>query len=123
MRSAQRLGWLSSSYGSTLATKLDGAQGKAGLLVKDETVQSGRCCVMIERVVQTSQSSARCWTLKGAVETVLAKGHNLASVFTGAEQGMTQEWGDEGELPRSELKIGDAGGPMMCWQRSHVEKS
>ncbi|RRT55330.1 hypothetical protein B296_00004975 [Ensete ventricosum] len=28
MRSAQRLGWLSSSYGSTLATKLDGAQGK-----------------------------------------------------------------------------------------------
>ncbi|RZS15936.1 hypothetical protein BHM03_00047849 [Ensete ventricosum] len=30
MRSTQRLGWWSSSYGLTLATKLDGAQGKAG---------------------------------------------------------------------------------------------
>ncbi|RZS02798.1 hypothetical protein BHM03_00032883, partial [Ensete ventricosum] len=31
------------------------AKGKAGRLVKDETVQSGRCCVMTERVVQSSQ--------------------------------------------------------------------
>ncbi|RWV91826.1 hypothetical protein GW17_00045852 [Ensete ventricosum] len=38
MHSVQRLGWLSSSYGSTLATKLDGAQGKAEHLVKDETM-------------------------------------------------------------------------------------
>ncbi|RWV98278.1 hypothetical protein GW17_00038884 [Ensete ventricosum] len=53
MHSAERLGWLSSSYDSTLATKLDGAQGKARRLVKDETVQSGRCCVMTERVVQS----------------------------------------------------------------------
>ncbi|RZS04313.1 hypothetical protein BHM03_00034635 [Ensete ventricosum] len=42
-------------YSSTLVTKLDGAQGKAGRLVKDETVQSGRCCVTTERVVQSSQ--------------------------------------------------------------------
>ncbi|RWV92983.1 hypothetical protein GW17_00044595 [Ensete ventricosum] len=55
MRSTERLGWLSSSYSSTLATKLDGAQGKAGRLVKDRTVQSGRCCVTTERVVQSSQ--------------------------------------------------------------------
>ncbi|RWW00089.1 hypothetical protein GW17_00036964 [Ensete ventricosum] len=44
MHSVQRLGWLSLSYSSTLATKLDGAQGKAGRLAKDETMQSGRCC-------------------------------------------------------------------------------
>ncbi|RRT47017.1 hypothetical protein B296_00011268 [Ensete ventricosum] len=56
MCSAQRLGWLSSSYGSTLATKLDDAQGKVGRLVKDETVQSGRYCVTTERVVQSSQT-------------------------------------------------------------------
>ncbi|RZR89244.1 hypothetical protein BHM03_00016936 [Ensete ventricosum] len=55
MHSAQRLGWLSSRYSSTLATKLDGAQGKAGRLVKDETVQSERCCVLTERVVQSSR--------------------------------------------------------------------
>ncbi|RWV98561.1 hypothetical protein GW17_00038584 [Ensete ventricosum] len=60
MCSAQRLGWLSSSYSSTLATKLDGAQGKAGRLVKDEIGQSGRC--------------------------------------------VTQEWVDEGELPRERTK-------------------
>ncbi|RZS01991.1 hypothetical protein BHM03_00031951 [Ensete ventricosum] len=32
-----------------------GQASNAGRLVKDETVQSGRCCVMIERVVQSSQ--------------------------------------------------------------------
>ncbi|RWW50788.1 hypothetical protein BHE74_00042918 [Ensete ventricosum] len=68
-----------------LATKLDGAQGKAGRLVKDETVHSGRCCVMTERVVQSSQSTLL--DLKGTVGTVLAKGHDLASAFAGAEQG------------------------------------
>ncbi|RRT55612.1 hypothetical protein B296_00017088 [Ensete ventricosum] len=55
MCSTQRLGWLSSSYSSTLATKLDGAGGKARRLVKDEIMQSGRCCVMTERVVQSLQ--------------------------------------------------------------------
>ncbi|RRT71364.1 hypothetical protein B296_00005196 [Ensete ventricosum] len=55
MGSTQRLGWLSSSYSSTLVTKLEGAQGKAGRLVKDEIMQSGRCCVMTEGVVQSSQ--------------------------------------------------------------------
>ncbi|RZS14183.1 hypothetical protein BHM03_00045840 [Ensete ventricosum] len=56
MCSAQRLGWLNKSYGSTLATKLDGAQGKVGRLVKDETVQNGRYCVTTERVKQSSQT-------------------------------------------------------------------
>ncbi|RRT47413.1 hypothetical protein B296_00002510 [Ensete ventricosum] len=40
-----------------------------------------------DRVFAAIVSSARCWTLKGAVGTVLVKDRNLASVFTGAEQG------------------------------------
>ncbi|RWW42916.1 hypothetical protein BHE74_00051480 [Ensete ventricosum] len=75
MRSTERLGWLSSSYSSTLATKLDGAQGKAGRLVKDRTVQSGRCCVTTERVVQSSQScSARRNNPKGMVVSETSSG-------------------------------------------------
>ncbi|RWW04771.1 hypothetical protein GW17_00031985 [Ensete ventricosum] len=79
MCSAQRLRWLSSSYSSTLVTKLDGAQGNAGRLVKDETVQSGRCCVMIERVVQSSQ---RCDPrveagLRGVIDPLLSKRESI----------------------------------------------
>ncbi|RZS24165.1 hypothetical protein BHM03_00057204 [Ensete ventricosum] len=78
MYSTQRLRWLSSSYGSTLATKLDGAQCKAGRLVKDETVQSGRYCVTTERVVQSSQScSARQSSLKGMVVSETFNGKNV----------------------------------------------
>ncbi|RWV83754.1 hypothetical protein GW17_00054601 [Ensete ventricosum] len=74
----QRLGWLSSSNGSTLATKLDDAQGKVGRLVKDETVQSGRYCVMTERVVQSSQSySTRRSSPKGIVVSETSSGENV----------------------------------------------
>ncbi|RRT59777.1 hypothetical protein B296_00014358 [Ensete ventricosum] len=42
MRSAQRLGWLSSSYGSMLATKLDGAQEVRGIAnSKDSVLKQG----------------------------------------------------------------------------------
>ncbi|RZS00649.1 hypothetical protein BHM03_00030374 [Ensete ventricosum] len=175
MCSAQRLGWLSSSYGSTLATKLDGAQGKAGRLVKDETVQSGRGCVMTERVVQGSEvrgianskdsvlmqglvhgrrsvrghpkfntlldlegcggdcigegSQSSRLILHGAkvegsfeahasylrdafdgviqlAEAKLGSGHlsTRQEVQEDAEAGVTQEWVDEGELPRERTK-------------------
>ncbi|RRT41260.1 hypothetical protein B296_00035899 [Ensete ventricosum] len=76
MRSAQRLGWWSSSYGSTLATKLDGVQGKVGHLVIDETVRSGRCCVTTERVVQSSQSY---WVLHFDVRHNKKKGYDSRS--------------------------------------------
>ncbi|RRT57773.1 hypothetical protein B296_00016920 [Ensete ventricosum] len=39
------------------------------------------------RRLKCAISSAHCYTLKGAVEIVLAKGRNLASAFAGAEQG------------------------------------
>ncbi|RWW55746.1 hypothetical protein BHE74_00037581 [Ensete ventricosum] len=42
MRNAQRLGWLSLSYGSTLATKLDGAQASAFVGAKQCTSCSVR---------------------------------------------------------------------------------
>ncbi|RWW72866.1 hypothetical protein BHE74_00019292 [Ensete ventricosum] len=88
--------------------------------------------------MKCATSSARCYTLKGAVGTVLAKSCNLASEFARAEQGIicsarrsspkgmvvsetssgknvkrkvdstcggvTQEWVDEGELPRERTK-------------------
>ncbi|RWW13584.1 hypothetical protein GW17_00022687 [Ensete ventricosum] len=42
MRSAQRLRWLSSSYSSTLATKLDGAQEMRGIAnLKDSVLMQG----------------------------------------------------------------------------------
>ncbi|RWW79026.1 hypothetical protein BHE74_00012713 [Ensete ventricosum] len=39
--------------------------------------------------------------------------------------GVTQEWVDEGKLPRERTKkrIDDGGGPTRCWQRPHMEKS
>ncbi|RWW13284.1 hypothetical protein GW17_00023011 [Ensete ventricosum] len=74
--------------------------------------------------MKCATSSTRCYTLKGAVGTVLAKSRNLASEFARAEQGIicsarrsspkgmvvsetssvTQEWVDEGELPRERTK-------------------
>ncbi|RZS14046.1 hypothetical protein BHM03_00045700, partial [Ensete ventricosum] len=59
MYSAQRLGWLSSSFSSTLATKLDSAQGKVRRLVKDETVQSGRYCWCIVEIVLVGDRGPR----------------------------------------------------------------
>ncbi|RWV91956.1 hypothetical protein GW17_00045717 [Ensete ventricosum] len=42
MRSVQRLRWLSSSYGSTLTTKLDGAQEVRGIAnLKDSILMQG----------------------------------------------------------------------------------
>ncbi|RWW64651.1 hypothetical protein BHE74_00028092 [Ensete ventricosum] len=40
----------------------------------------------VRRRLKCATSSVRCYTLKGAVGTVLAKGRNLASAFTGAKQ-------------------------------------
>ncbi|RWW40931.1 hypothetical protein BHE74_00053618 [Ensete ventricosum] len=34
---------------------------------------------------------------------------------------VTREWVGEGELPRERTKNRDDGGPMMCWQRPHME--
>ncbi|RRT61290.1 hypothetical protein B296_00029694 [Ensete ventricosum] len=39
------------------------------------------------------------------------------------EAGVTQEWVDDGELPREQTKIGDGEGLTKCWQRPHMEKS
>ncbi|RZS01380.1 hypothetical protein BHM03_00031223 [Ensete ventricosum] len=65
-------------------------------------------------------ASAHCWTLKGAVETVLAKSHNLPSVYAGAEQDVT----------RRRHGVADSGGivhdntihaDMSCEGHDHAE--
>ncbi|RRT36986.1 hypothetical protein B296_00030520 [Ensete ventricosum] len=72
MRNAQRLGWLSSSYGSTLATKLHGAQGKAGALDN-------------EAPILAKSEDFRSYYATDYPRAML-------------HPGVTQEWVDEGEL-------------------------
>ncbi|RWW01501.1 hypothetical protein GW17_00035453 [Ensete ventricosum] len=76
MRSAQRLGWLCSSYGSTLATKLDGAQGKRGAWSKMRPCKVGGVRQLPKELCKAHK-----------VGTALVKSRNLASAFAGAEQG------------------------------------
>ncbi|RZS23854.1 hypothetical protein BHM03_00056854 [Ensete ventricosum] len=122
MCSAQKLGWLSSSYSSTLATKLDDVQGKSGRLEKDETVQSGRCCVTTEKVVQSSQStlldpegcsgdcigeesqSSKCLCWSRTRHKFSARRSSLKGMVVSETSSVTQEWVDEGELPRERTK-------------------
>ncbi|RWW16184.1 hypothetical protein GW17_00019942 [Ensete ventricosum] len=108
MRSTQRLGWWSSSYGSTLATKLDGAQGKVGRLVIDKTVQSVRCCVMTERVMQSSQRLGELLTqrIQNSCKGLYTDDRVFMVILSMLldPEGVTQEWVDEGELPREQTK-------------------
>ncbi|RZR94240.1 hypothetical protein BHM03_00022914 [Ensete ventricosum] len=38
------------------------------------------------------------------------------------EVGVTREWVGKGELPKGANTIRGGGGPMMCWQRPHIER-